>query len=92
MSTERVLVDDQIADQFIEKLIEKTKTIEAANPLQGNYPLGVLESEKAANRLRLLLEDAQDKRGGFATRNSYSGCYDAADYHCEYYSRNEALS
>lgn len=61
MSTERVLVDDQIADQFIEKLIEKTKTIQAANPLQGNYPLGVLESEKAANRLHHLLEDAQTK-------------------------------
>ena len=61
MSTERVLVDDQIADQFIEKLVKKTKTIQAANPLQGNYPLGVLESERAANRLRHLLEDAQEK-------------------------------
>lgn len=61
MSTERVLVDDQIADQFIKKLVKKTKTIQAANPLQGNYPLGVLESERAANRLRHLLEDAQEK-------------------------------
>ena len=61
MSTERVLVDDQIADQFIEKLVKKTKTIQAANPLQGNYPLGVLESERAANRLSHLLEDAQEK-------------------------------
>ena len=61
MSTERVLVQDKIADQFIEKLIEKTRSIQAGNPTSKDNVLGVLESRRAANRIQHLLEDAQNK-------------------------------
>lgn len=61
MSTERVLVQDNIADQFIEKLIEKTRSIRAGNPTSKDNVLGVLESRRAANRIQHLLEDAQNK-------------------------------
>ncbi|ENX59836.1 hypothetical protein F884_02964 [Acinetobacter sp. CIP 102143] len=61
MSTERVLVQDRIADQFIEKLIEKTRTIHAGNPTFKGHVLGVLESQRAANRIQHLLEDAQSQ-------------------------------
>lgn len=61
MSTERVLVQDKIADQFIEKLIEKTRSIRAGNPTSKDNVLGVLESRRAANRIQHLLEDAQNK-------------------------------
>ena len=61
MSTERVLVDAQIADQFIEKLIEKTKNITAGNPTDSAFPLGVLESERAAQRIQKMLDDATSK-------------------------------
>ncbi len=61
MSTERVLVDDKIADRFIEKLVEKTRHIKAGNPSSNEYPLGVLESVRAANRVKNLLEDALNK-------------------------------
>jgi len=61
MSTERVLVDEKIADKFINKLVEKTKTIRAGNPLESQYPLGLLESVKSAERVRTLIEDAQQK-------------------------------
>lgn len=61
MSTERVLVQDNIADQFIEKLIEKTRSIQAGNPTLKDNVLGVLESRRAANRIQHLLEDAQSK-------------------------------
>lgn len=47
MSTERVLVQDGIADQFVEKLIEKTRTIHAGNPTFKGHALGVLESQRA---------------------------------------------
>lgn len=59
MSTERVLVDESIAEAFIEKLVNKAKTIQAGNPLDNQYPLGVLESTRAAQRIQALLEDAQ---------------------------------
>jgi acyl-CoA reductase-like NAD-dependent aldehyde dehydrogenase len=61
MSTERVLVQDKIADQFIEKLIEKTRSIQAGNPTSKENALGVLESRRAVNRIQHLLEDAQNK-------------------------------
>jgi len=61
MSTERVLVQDNIADQFIEKLIEKTRSIRAGNPTSKENVLGVLESRRAANRNQHLLEDAKNK-------------------------------
>jgi vanillin dehydrogenase len=61
MSTERVLVDEKIADTFIEKLVAKVKTIRADNPLTSDAPLGVLESLKAATRIKKLIEDASEK-------------------------------
>ncbi|MBJ9985345.1 aldehyde dehydrogenase [Acinetobacter sp. S40] len=61
MSTERVLVQDGIADQFIEKLIAKTQALKAGNPTVQNNVLGVLESRRAAERIQHLLDDAQSK-------------------------------
>ncbi|WOE32926.1 MULTISPECIES: aldehyde dehydrogenase [unclassified Acinetobacter] len=61
MSTERVLVDEKIAEKLIEKLINKIKTIHAGNPLNSHAPLGTLESLKAATRIQKLVEDAHDK-------------------------------
>lgn len=61
MSTERVLVDDSIADAFIEKLINKTQRLVAANPSQHPAPLGLLESKRSAERIRQLVEDARDQ-------------------------------
>lgn len=61
MSTERVLVQQGIADQFIEKLIAKTKSLKAGNPTDQQNMLGVLESRRAAERIQHLLEDAKAK-------------------------------
>lgn len=59
MSTERVLVDEKIADSFIEKLIIKAKSLKAGNPTTAGNLLGTMESIKSANHLKTLLEDAQ---------------------------------
>ena len=61
MSTERVLVQQGIADQFIKKLIAKTKSLKAGNPTDQQNMLGVLESRRAAERIQHLLEDAKIK-------------------------------
>ena len=61
MSTERVLVQQGIADQFIGKLIAKTKSLKAGNPTDQQNMLCVLESRRAAERIQHLLEDAQSK-------------------------------
>lgn len=60
MSTERVLVDQRIADEFIEKLIEKTRSLSAGNPVESKCELGLLESVAAGERLHALLQDCVD--------------------------------
>ncbi|MFC3901477.1 vanillin dehydrogenase [Acinetobacter marinus] len=60
MSTERVLVQREIADQFIEKLVAKAKSLKAGDPRQEGFALGTMESMKAAERIQHLLQDALD--------------------------------
>ncbi|VWC16733.1 aldehyde dehydrogenase [Burkholderia lata] len=61
MSTERVIVDRKVADEFIEKLIAKARTLKAGDPMQPGSVLGTLESEASARRIQLLVEDAHEK-------------------------------
>ena len=60
MSTERVLVHRSISDQLIAKLVAKAKSIRAADPRDANAALGTLDSEKSAQRIQSLLQDAAD--------------------------------
>jgi acyl-CoA reductase-like NAD-dependent aldehyde dehydrogenase len=61
MSTERIIVDETIADVFVEKLAAKAGKLKAGPPAAGNTPLGAVVSMAAVDRLRALLEDATAK-------------------------------
>jgi acyl-CoA reductase-like NAD-dependent aldehyde dehydrogenase len=61
MSTERIVVDETIADAFVEKLAAKAGILKAGPPAAGNTPLGAVVSMAAVDRLRALLEDATAK-------------------------------
>lgn len=61
MSTERVLVDEAIADEFIARLTDKAKSLKAGDPTSSDAPLGLLDSTRSAERIRGLLEDAESK-------------------------------
>lgn len=61
MSTERVIVDHAIADEFAEKLAKKAETLVAGNPLTSDVPLGGLVSADAAARVQSLIDDAVSK-------------------------------
>lgn len=58
MSTERVLVDARIADEFMARLVAKTRDIAVGQPEDPQTTFAYLESEQAAERLRALVEDA----------------------------------
>ena len=58
MSTERVVIDNAIADDFAVKLAAKARTLVAGNPLASDVPLGALISEKAAESVAELIDDA----------------------------------
>ena len=48
MSTERIVVDNSIADEFAAKMATKTKTIVAGNPQISDVAVGSLISKEAA--------------------------------------------
>jgi acyl-CoA reductase-like NAD-dependent aldehyde dehydrogenase len=61
MSTERIVVDDKIADQFVAALAAKAKTLKAGDPTAGETPLGSVIDATAANRIGQLVKDAVSK-------------------------------
>ncbi|KAA9007867.1 aldehyde dehydrogenase family protein [Histidinibacterium aquaticum] len=56
MSTERILVDDRVADAFLDLLAAETERLQAEHPENGR--LGALVSPGATARLMALVEDA----------------------------------
>ena len=58
MSTERIIVDSAIADDFVSRFVAKTMTLKAGDPRQSAAPLGSVIDASAATRIAALIEDA----------------------------------
>lgn len=61
MSTERVVVDQKIADAFVARLGKKAESLPAGNPRNSNIALGPLISRDAALKVDALVKDAVAK-------------------------------
>jgi acyl-CoA reductase-like NAD-dependent aldehyde dehydrogenase len=61
MSTERIVVDEAVADAFAGKFAKKAATLVAGDPRQGNTPLGSLVGLEAVERINRLIKDAVSK-------------------------------
>ncbi len=61
MSTERLIVDNKIADAFVDKLAAKAKSLPAGDPKNGNVVLGSMVSVEAAESIERLIQDAVSK-------------------------------
>lgn len=61
MSTERLIVDQAVADAFVAKLGEKVRSLRAADPAQTDAPLGSLIDAGAGERIQALVDDAVSK-------------------------------
>jgi acyl-CoA reductase-like NAD-dependent aldehyde dehydrogenase len=61
MSTERIVVDAAIADEFVTALATKAKSLKAGDPRENNTPLGCLVDASAAQRIDGLIKDAVAK-------------------------------
>lgn len=73
MSTERIVVDEKIADAFVEALAAKAKTLKAGDPTAGHSPLGCVVDATAANRIGLLVKDAVGKGAALLAGGSIDG-------------------
>jgi acyl-CoA reductase-like NAD-dependent aldehyde dehydrogenase len=61
MSTERIIVVDAVADEFVEKFKAKVGTMPVGDPRAGNTPLGAVVDQKTVDCVRGLIEDALAK-------------------------------
>jgi acyl-CoA reductase-like NAD-dependent aldehyde dehydrogenase len=61
MSTERVVVDNKIADTFVSKFAAKASSLPAGDPRNGNVVLGSMINAESAERVMKMVEDAVSK-------------------------------
>jgi acyl-CoA reductase-like NAD-dependent aldehyde dehydrogenase len=78
MSTERVVVDQKVADAFVAKFAAKAQALPAGDPRNGNVVLGPLIGEDAAQRVESLIEEAVAKGAKLAAGGQRDGCIMAA--------------
>jgi vanillin dehydrogenase len=58
MSTERIIVDEKIADEFAGKFVAKVKTLPVGDPRQGNVVLGSVVGLATVERVQQLANEA----------------------------------
>jgi acyl-CoA reductase-like NAD-dependent aldehyde dehydrogenase len=61
MSTDRIVVDETVADLFLEKFAIKARSLAPDDPAADHHQLGVLVNPDAVTRVRSLIDDAVAK-------------------------------
>jgi acyl-CoA reductase-like NAD-dependent aldehyde dehydrogenase/ABC-type branched-subunit amino acid transport system ATPase component len=73
MSTERLVVDEKIADAFVAKFAAKAGALTAGDPTKGEYVLGSVVNAEAIKRISELVEDAKAKGAKVAAGGGIQG-------------------
>ena len=73
MSTERIVVDERVADEFVVKFAAKAKTLRAGDPQSEKVVLGPLVCAEAAERVHQLIQDALAKGATLAAGGNVRG-------------------
>lgn len=61
MSTERLVVVESIADEFVAAFKQKVSTMETGDPREGKTPLGAVIDMKTVEKVNTLIDDAVSK-------------------------------
>lgn len=59
MSTERIVVDDRIGDEFVAKFAARANSLPVGDPMKSNAILGAMIDPAAAARVQALVDEAQ---------------------------------
>jgi len=73
MSTERIVIDETVADEFAEKLARKAASLKAGNAAEVDTPLGSLVDAHAVARVQALIADAVAKGAVLRTAGAVNG-------------------
>lgn len=61
MSTERIIVDEKVAEEFIAKLVARATSLPLGDPRQGPVVLGSVVDQTTVDRVNALIDDALAK-------------------------------
>jgi len=61
MSTERIIVVDAVASEFVKRFAAKAKSMAAGDPREGKTPLGAVVDRKTVLHVNSLIDDATSK-------------------------------
>lgn len=75
MGVKRIIIEDEIADEFAEKLVVKTEELVMGNPLDKSTTLGTLISEKAAVHVEETVNNAVDDGANILTGGIRDGAF-----------------
>jgi acyl-CoA reductase-like NAD-dependent aldehyde dehydrogenase/ABC-type branched-subunit amino acid transport system ATPase component len=73
MSTERIVVDEKVADAFVERFAAKARSLTVGDPREGKAILGSVVDRGAAERVTQLVLDAVAKGARLAAGGSIDG-------------------
>ena len=73
MSTERIIVDENVADEFVRRFASKAKSLPAGDPRTGNVVLGSVVSRDAVRCIGGLVENAIQKGATLVAGGSIDG-------------------
>jgi acyl-CoA reductase-like NAD-dependent aldehyde dehydrogenase len=73
MSTERIIVVDAVADEFVARLAAKAAKLPAGDPAQPGFVLASMVSSQAAAKVAMLIEDAVSHGARVAAGGAVSG-------------------
>ncbi|MBX5012760.1 aldehyde dehydrogenase [Rhizobium lentis] len=61
MSTERIIVVPEVAEEFVVKFTERAKALKAGDPREGKAPLGAVVDARTVEKVEALIADAVSK-------------------------------
>lgn len=75
MSTERIVIDEKVADSFVERFKRRAAPIKAMDPRDPDCVLGSMITEQAAHRVKGLIDDAVVKGATLVTGGDQHGVF-----------------
>jgi acyl-CoA reductase-like NAD-dependent aldehyde dehydrogenase len=75
MSTERIVVDEAVADPFLAKFVARAGAIHAGDPRKQDTMLGAMISQQAVQRVHAMVDDAVSKGASLALAGRQEGVF-----------------
>lgn len=72
-AAERILVHEQVHDEFVEKLVERTKALKVGDPLDESTDMGPLSEKRILDKVIRHVEDARAKGATILTGGTHEG-------------------